>query len=246
MENEIAELRNNGTIDETFKITNPIDKVLNFPEHDFDITSENFDISCLNTQSSHADEENDAILSLNNNNLTPTPQTVFREIQNTQFNVRSNINTDVTDNHSNNHGVNTNTKDKTNIQTISYTQNDKTPVHRDNDDSNLIKRQSTNSSKVRKEVFIIGHSMIKYVNGREVSRNNSLKAKSHPGVTTDDFIDYVRSTVHKKPNLIIIHTGTNDIHNNVNTIHKIRKAISSIKEYDADDNINFALSSIIH
>ena len=31
LRNEIAELRNNGIIDETFKITNPIKEVLNFP-----------------------------------------------------------------------------------------------------------------------------------------------------------------------------------------------------------------------
>ena len=48
LENEIAELRNKGIIDETFKITNPIEEVLNFPEDDVDIT-ENSDISCLNT-----------------------------------------------------------------------------------------------------------------------------------------------------------------------------------------------------
>ena len=34
--------------------------------------------------------------------------------------------------------------------------NDKTAVHKDSDDSNLIKRQSANSSTVKKEVFIIG------------------------------------------------------------------------------------------
>ena len=61
-----------------------------------------------------------------------------------------------------------------------------------------------------------------------------------------DFIDYVRPTVRKKPNLIIVHSGTNDIQNNVNTLQKIRKVISSIKEYDTDDNIKIALSSIIH
>ena len=33
--------------------------------------------------------------------------------------------------------------------------------------------------------------MIKYVNGQEVSGNNSLKVRSHHGATTDDFIDYV-------------------------------------------------------
>ena len=64
LENVIVELRNNGTIDETFSITNPIEEVLNFPEDDVDIT-ENSDISCLNTQSSQIDEENDANSSLN-------------------------------------------------------------------------------------------------------------------------------------------------------------------------------------
>ena len=64
-----------------------------------------------------------------------------------------------------------------------------------------------------------------------------MKVRSHPEATTDDFIDYVRPSVRKKPNLIIIHTGTNDTQNNVNTLQKIRKVISTIKEYDTDDNI---------
>ena len=51
--------------------------MLNFPEDDVDITSENSDVSCLNTQPSQVDEENDATPSLNNNNLTPNPQAVF-------------------------------------------------------------------------------------------------------------------------------------------------------------------------
>ena len=56
LESEIAELRNNRIIEETFKITNPIEELLNFPEDDVDTTSENSDISCLNTQSSQVDE----------------------------------------------------------------------------------------------------------------------------------------------------------------------------------------------
>ena len=31
-----------------------------------------------------------------------------------------------------------------------------------------------------------------------------MKVRSHCGATTDDFIDYVRPTVRKKPNLMII------------------------------------------
>ena len=72
-----SQLRNNEIIDQTFKITNPIEQVLNFPEDDVDITSENSDISCLSTQSSQVDGENDATPILKNNTLTPNPQAVF-------------------------------------------------------------------------------------------------------------------------------------------------------------------------
>ena len=51
--------------------------MLNFPEDDVDATSENSDISSLNTQSWQVDEENDATSSLNNNTLTPNSQAVF-------------------------------------------------------------------------------------------------------------------------------------------------------------------------
>ena len=77
------------------------------------------------------------------------------------------------------------------------------------------------------------------------TRNVSVKVRSHPGATTDDFTDYVQPTVQKKSTLIIIHSGTNDIQNSGNVLQKIRKVISSIKKYDTDDNIKIALPSII-
>ena len=63
--------------------------------------------------------------------------------------------------------------------------------------------------------------IINYVNGQQVSGNDSVKVRSHPGATTDNFIDYVRPTIQKKPNLVIIHSGTNDIQNKVNKIRKV-------------------------
>ena len=51
--------------------------MLDFPEGDVDTRLENSDISCLNTQLSQVDEENDATPSLNSNTLTPNLQSVF-------------------------------------------------------------------------------------------------------------------------------------------------------------------------
>ena len=86
----------------------------------------------------------DSLLEHNSNLLN---HQCCRVIQDTQSNVRSGINTDVTDNHHSNHEVNTITNEKTSKQATSYKKNDKIRVHKDNDFSNLIKRQSTNSSK---------------------------------------------------------------------------------------------------
>ena len=44
----------------------------------------------------------------------------------------------------------------------------------------------------------------KHVNGHEFSRDDSVKIRSHPGATTDDIIDCVRTTACKKPDMIII------------------------------------------
>ena len=66
------------------------------------------------------------------------------------------------------------------------------------------------------------------------------------GTTTDDIIDYVRPTARKKPDMIIIHTGTNDIQNKVNTLQKVRKVITTIKEIDVNNEIQIAFSSVVH
>ena len=43
--------------------------------------------------------------------------------------------------------------------------------------------------------------------------------------------------------MVIIHSGTNDITNKVNTLQKIRKVIKVIKENEVNDKIEIVLSS---
>ena len=53
--------------------------------------------------------------------------------------------------------------------------------------------------------------MMKHVNGREVSRDDPVKIRCHPGASTDGIIDYVRLTARKKPDMTIINTCIIDI-----------------------------------
>ena len=88
--------------------------------------------------------------------------------------------------------------------------------------------------------------MIKYVNGREISRSSSVKIISRPVTTSEDLIDYVRPTARKKPKMIVIHPGTNDLTYKVNTLQKVREVINAIKENDANNETEIVLSRVIH
>ena len=58
--------------------------------------------------------------------------------------------------------------------------------------------------------------MVKFLRSDEMSSvNNAVNVMKHPGSTTDDIVDYV---TRKKPDVIIMHVGTNDLNKGVNTM----------------------------
>ena len=69
-------------------------------------------------------------------------------------------------------------------------------------------------------VYIFGDSMIKHVNGRNVSDYINVKVRSHPGATTEHLINYVKPIARKKPKMLVIHSGANDLPNDMNTIKR--------------------------
>ena len=78
--------------------------------------------------------------------------------------------------------------------------------------------------KNTKKVFIIGGSMIKNITGTGISRTNTVKMRPHPGATTVDICDYIKPELRHKPDVIIIHCGTNDIEDEINVVKKDQEA----------------------
>ena len=57
-------------------------------------------------------------------------------------------------------------------------------------------------------------------------------------------VDYVRPVTWKKPDVIVMHVGTNDLTKGVNTMSKVRKIVSAIQEVDNTRNTS-SISSIV-
>ena len=99
-------------------------------------------------------------------------------------------------------------------------------------------------TKERKNVFIIGDSMIKDLAERGISKDHNVKARSQPGCTTEDIEDHIKPILRKNPDAIIIHSGTNDVTNDKPTKKKIKKVVKLIE--DTNPAIQVIISGLIH
>ena len=72
----------------------------------------------------------------------------------------------------------------------------------------------------------------RHITGPGISKNDQVQVKTHPGATTEDIIDYIKPTIRQKPDIVIIHSGTNDLTNDVNTMSRVRKVVAAVKEID--------------
>ena len=70
-----------------------------------------------------------------------------------------------------------------------------------------------NTKHNRPTVAILGDSMLKHLNPRKIQHglDHKVTIKTFPGAGVDEMIHYVRPTLKKKPNHVVLHVGTNDL-----------------------------------
>ena len=101
-------------------------------------------------------------------------------------------------------------------------------------------------NRKKKNIIVNGDSIIKNVNGRNLYRGDSVKIWPHPGASAEDLIDQIKPAVRKNPDIVVIHTGTNDLQKNCNIVKKAKKLASAVKEVDKDHSVKITFSSIIN
>ena len=80
--------------------------------------------------------------------------------------------------------------------------------------SKKITKKNKNSSPEFKRIYIIGDSIVKYVQGYEISKsleNCKTYVKSFSGAKIRDMQDCVKPTSRENPDQIIVHVGTNNL-----------------------------------
>ena len=99
----------------------------------------------------------------------------------------------------------------------------------------------------KKTVVIVGDSIVRNVPSR--SLNQSLKeyfsvVKWFPGATTQDMKDYIKPTISRKPDMVTLQTGTNDLKSNQNP-SDIANEIVSLAKNIKNCGTEVSISSLI-
>ena len=111
-----------------------------------------------------------------------------------------------------------------------------------NESENKNKSSENNEGKNKRlHVTIVGDSLLNGIDEKGLSRHHIVKVKNHPGANMEDIADHIKQAVRRKPDILIIHAGTND--KNINTIEVLKTTIKSVKEESPETKI--AVSTLL-
>jgi len=132
-----------------------------------------------------------------------------------------------------------------------HTSNIKTPKKHPSSSQkhNTIKttKKTQHTKNKKKYIEVVGDSMLNNIDEIRLNSNRSrkynIKIRNHPGATSIDILDHLKPVIRKKPDVIIIHAGTNDITADINYLKNVKVAVKMIKTESPETKICF--SSII-
>ena len=118
----------------------------------------------------------------------------------------------------------------------------------ENDDGFIIQQPSTPQRKKvkkrKKVVQIMGDSIIKEIKGNRLSTDETnVYVKSFSGATTECMYDYVKPSLKYKPDVVILHTGTNDLRREDEPVTIVNNIIELVKNIHSDTT-NVIISGI--
>ena len=111
-------------------------------------------------------------------------------------------------------------------------------------ESRDVKLKTNKGKKIRVE--ILGDPMLNGIQEKELNKNAdiNIKIRKYPGASSTDILNYIKPSLRKNPDQIVIHPGTNDLtsnHNYLDDVHKIVKMV--VKE--TCKNTKLCFSSLI-
>ena len=126
----------------------------------------------------------------------------------------------------------------------SQTSNSRNRTDRATQTSDSERNNPANQSAKKKEVFIVGDSILKNLQGRKISRSAKVKVSLFPGCTTMDMRDHIKPILRKNPDAIVIHVGTNSLRSSASVRDCAEEIVNLATMINNESSVDLAISSI--
>ena len=88
---------------------------------------------------------------------------------------------------------------------------------------------NNNNTNCKKNIVIVGDSIINNIDAKGLGKNHNIKVRSYGGATTRDMVDHIKPSLRSKPDVIIIHAGTNDLTKEEKTTINLQNIVDDVK-----------------
>ena len=120
-------------------------------------------------------------------------------------------------------------------------------IHNPNKSRFNFHQQRSNIREQKPNVAIVGDSMLKYINPSKLRKSTkcNIQVKTFPGAKVSDMKHYIKPTLSRTPDCLIMHIGTNDLKNS--SPSEISSSISSFGQEIRKEvpNTNLVISEVI-
>ena len=133
--------------------------------------------------------------------------------------------------------------------------NEQLPSGNDTGDvKHCYKTQNRSQSRSKRTAVIMGDSLVKNINGWELKEKCGIQGmnifvKNFNGATIRDMHSYAQPSIERKPNLILLHSGTNDLSLKIDGKEKtevqIAEEIIDLAKSISDNGIEVVISGLI-
>ena len=100
--------------------------------------------------------------------------------------------------------------------------------------------KSNAQDNVKKKVVITGDSMLNGINERGLSKRQKVKVKNFSRGTGEKIVEELDALVADKSDCLIVHAGTNDITNGINSLNCAKKIIKKVKQISPNTKVVFS------
>ena len=101
-------------------------------------------------------------------------------------------------------------------------------------------KQQSNNSQIKRKILVAGNSMLNNIHERGFSKQNTVKVENFPGTTTETILENLENLLEFKPDMLIVHAGTNGIPKNINPLNNLRKVHRKCLELSPETKLVFS------